>query len=180
MTMAARDKLASELTIRAYRPDDRDAVVEIWERCGSIVWYNDPDRDIALWCASPNAEIFVGEHKTGGGAEQILATICVGHDGHRGNPYYVAIDPDFQGRGLGRRMMRHAEKWLARLGVPKMNLMVRDTNAQVRDFYLAIRADYQVLSEVVDGTVVNSYYPPNLEVGGQRALRYAADALGVR
>ena len=136
--MAARDKLASELTIRAYRPDDRDAVVEIWERCGSIVWYNDPDRDIALWCASPNAEIFVGEHKTGGGAEQILATICVGHDGHRGNPYYVATDPDFQGRGLGRRMMRHAEKWLARLGVPKMNLMVRDTNTKVRDFYLSI------------------------------------------
>ncbi len=61
--MAARDKLASELTIRAYRPDDRDAVVDIWERCGSIVWYNDPDRDIALWCASPNAEIFVGETK---------------------------------------------------------------------------------------------------------------------
>ncbi len=131
--MAARDRLASELTIRAYRPGDRDAVVGLWERCGSIVWYNDPDRDIALWRASPNAEIFVGEHK-----ERIVATICIGHDGHRGYPYYVACDPDLRNRGLGRRMMRHAETWLARLGVPKMNLMVRDTNTQVRDFYLSI------------------------------------------
>ncbi len=135
--MAARDKLASELTIRAYRPGDRNAVVALWERCGLIVSYNDPDRDIALWRASPNAEIFVGEHKIGG-AERIVATICIGHDGHRGYPYYVAADPDFQGRGLGRRMMRYAEIWLARLGVPKMNLMVRDTNARVRDFYLSI------------------------------------------
>ena len=136
--MAARDNLAAGLTIRAYRPGDRDVVVDIWERCGSIVWYNDPDRDIALWCASPNAEIFVGEIAASGGGERIVATVCVGHDGHRGYPYYVATDPDLQGRGLGRRMMRHAEKWLARLGVPKMNLMVRDTNTQVRDFYLSI------------------------------------------
>lgn len=136
--MAARDKLASELTIRAYQPGDRDAVVGLWERCGSIVWYNDPDSDIALWRASPNAEIFVGEIKTSSGGERIVATICVGHDGHRGNPYYVASDPDFRHRGLGRRMMRHAEIWLARLGVPKMNLMVRDTNTGVRDFYLSI------------------------------------------
>ncbi len=136
--MAARDKLASELAIRAYRPGDRDAVVALWKRCGLVVPHNDPDRDIALWRASPNAEIFVGEHKAGSGAERIVATVCVGHDGHRGYPYYVAADPDFQGRGLGRRMMRHAEKWLARLGVAKINLMVRDTNAEVRDFYLSI------------------------------------------
>ncbi len=49
----------------------------------------------------------------------------------------------------------------------------------MRDFYMVLRQDYQVISETVDGTLVNSYYPPALEAGGTLALRYAADALRV-
>ncbi len=49
----------------------------------------------------------------------------------------------------------------------------------MRDFYLAMRPDYQVASELVDGVVVNSYYPPDLTSGGQLALRYAVDSLRV-
>ncbi len=70
--MAARDKLASELTIRSYQPGDRYAVVALWKRCGLIVSYKDRDRDIALWRASPNAEIFVGEIEASSGGERIL------------------------------------------------------------------------------------------------------------
>ncbi len=131
--MSEPDATAADLLIRAYRPGDRDAVVDLWGRCGLIVSYNEPDRDIALWRAAPNAEIFVGEWDG-----RIAATVCVGHDGHRGNPYYVAVDPGVQGRNIGRRMMRHAEAWLVRLGVPKMNVMVRGTNEAVRGFYRAI------------------------------------------
>ena len=123
----------SDLTFRPYRPADRDALVALWERCGLTVWYNDPDRDIALWRASPNAEIFVGEADG-----RIAASVCVGHDGHRGNPYYVAVDPDARSNGYGRVLMRHAEAWLTRLGVPKMNVMIRETNEKVRAFYGAI------------------------------------------
>ncbi|MBI1879288.1 MAG: M1 family metallopeptidase, partial [Chloroflexi bacterium] len=47
----------------------------------------------------------------------------------------------------------------------------------MRDFYIAAREDFSVTSETVDGTVVNSYYPPDLADGGKLALRYAADAL---
>lgn len=49
----------------------------------------------------------------------------------------------------------------------------------MRDFYLAARADFEMVSETVDGTVVNSYYPPDLADGGKLALRYAADSLRV-
>ena len=49
----------------------------------------------------------------------------------------------------------------------------------MRDFYVAMRADYELVSDMVDGIVVNSYYPPDLASGGALALRYAVDALRV-
>ena len=57
----------------------------------------------------------------------------------------------------------------------------------MRDFYLALRADYQTARENVDGTIVTSYYPPSLQAGGLLALllltvawtgfRFGTDAL---
>lgn len=52
-------------------------------------------------------------------------------------------------------------------------------SGSMRDFYLAMRADYEVVSETVNGVRVNSYYPPELAEGGQLALRYAVDALKI-
>lgn len=47
----------------------------------------------------------------------------------------------------------------------------------VRDFYVAMSADYEVVSQQVEGTLVNSYYRSAQDQGGELALRYAADAL---
>ena len=59
----------------------------------------------------------------------------VGHDGHRGVAYYVAVDSHSQGQGYGRDMMAAAENWCLARGVWKMNLMVRDDNAAALGFY---------------------------------------------
>lgn len=56
---------------------------------------------------------------------------------------------------------------------------LRLVSGPMRDFYLAMSQNFKVASQVVDGTVVNSYYPPHLEQGGQLALQYAVDALRV-
>ncbi|RMF00057.1 MAG: M1 family peptidase, partial [Chloroflexi bacterium] len=49
----------------------------------------------------------------------------------------------------------------------------------MRDFYLALSADFEVVSGTVDGITVNSYYLPGQAAGGQRALDYALDALEI-
>lgn len=49
----------------------------------------------------------------------------------------------------------------------------------MRDFYIVARADFAVISQTVEGTVVNSYYPPEMAEGGKLALRYAVDSLRV-
>jgi GNAT superfamily N-acetyltransferase len=119
-----------ELNIRSFQDEDFDALVALWHSVDMVVWYNRPERDIALWRKTPSAEIFVGELE-----ERIVASTCVGHDGHRGWLYYVAVDPGLHGHGIGRRMVRFAERWLQQQGVPKVHVMIRPGNRNVEGFY---------------------------------------------
>lgn len=66
---------------------------------------------------------------------EVVATVMVGHDGHRGWIYYVAVAPNLRGRGLGHALVDAAEEWLRERGIPKVMLMVRAANTQVLDFY---------------------------------------------
>jgi hypothetical protein len=49
----------------------------------------------------------------------------------------------------------------------------------MRDFYIAARNDYAVITDTVNGILVSSYYRPGMADGGKLALRYAVDSLKV-
>ena len=144
--------MADALALARIRPctdEDFDAVAALWRKAGLTRPWNDPAQDIARCRAAPNAELFVAEL---GGA--VAGSVMAGHDGHRGWVYYLAVDPEVQRQGLGRRLMRRAEKWLEAAGAPKVQLMVRADNAPVRAFYEALGyADSEVatLEKWLDG-----------------------------
>lgn len=119
--------------IRAYRDGDLATVKALWEACTLMVPHNDAAKDIALCRASGTAELFVAEED---GA--VVGSLMAGFDGHRGCLYYAAVLPSHRGRGLGRRLVAHAEGWLAARGVPKVNLMVRESNRQACGFWEAV------------------------------------------
>jgi ribosomal protein S18 acetylase RimI-like enzyme len=73
--------------------------------------------------------------------EELVGTVMVGSDGHRGWVYYLAVVPAHQGSGLGARLMASAEAWLRERGAVKVQLMVRDTNAEVMKFYAHLGYD---------------------------------------
>ena len=68
----------------------------------------------------------------------LAASVMVGHDGHRGMLYYVAVDPKLQSRGLGKAAVQAAEAWLKERGVWKINLLVRSENDRVKRFYQSL------------------------------------------
>ncbi len=121
---------AAELSIHPIADGEEAAVAALWETCNLTVSYNDPIADIARCRRSPSSELFVGR-KDG----RIVATVMAGEEGHRGWLYYVAIDPAEQKLGHARAMIRHAEAWLKGRGMPKVMLLIRDTNTRVRDVY---------------------------------------------
>ncbi|MCK1737841.1 GNAT family acetyltransferase [Bradyrhizobium sp. 138] len=120
----------NSLAIDAITDADIQPVVALWQRCGLTRPWNDPHADIALARRRDNSTILLGRDN---GA--IVATIMVGHDGHRGWIYYVAVDPDCQKRGFGRAIMAAAEDWLRAAGISKLQLLVRRENAPANAFY---------------------------------------------
>lgn len=123
----------SSLTISDATDGDIETVVALWTRCGLMRPWNDPRADIALARSGANATVLVGRDDDG-----IAASVMVGHDGHRGWFYYLAVDPEKQGRGYGRAITQAAERWLAVRGIDKVMLMVRQDNGAVHAFYKAL------------------------------------------
>jgi len=105
------------LAIALIADADIASVAALWQRCDLTRPWNDPSGDIAFARRGPNSAVLVGRH-----ADAIVATVMVGHDGHRGWFYYLAVDPALQGRGFGRTMTQAAEAWLVGRGIAKAHL----------------------------------------------------------
>ena len=121
------------LAITPVADADVAGVVALWQACGLTRPWNDPAADIALARKGSNATVLIGRDDG-----TIAATVLVGHDGHRGWIYYLAVDPDRRHRGYGRVMMDAAEDWLRQRGIEKLQLLVRGDNRKVKDFYQSL------------------------------------------
>ncbi|MCX7320293.1 MAG: GNAT family acetyltransferase [Hyphomicrobiales bacterium] len=130
------------MTVTPIADAEVPVVIALWQRCNLARPWNDSAADIALARRDENSDILVGRDGDG-----IVASVLVGHDGHRGWVYYVAVDPDHQGKDFGRAIMAAAEDWLRTRGIAKLMLLVRSDNTQVQKFYE--RLDYVEQDRVI-------------------------------
>ena len=119
-----------QLKIRSFLTSDESIVIDLWHRCNLVVPQNDPKKDMAMKL-KVQPELFL----VGIISERIVSTAMAGYDGHRGWVYYLAVDPDYQRKGIGRQMMEKVEKSLRELGCQKINVQVRSSNESVVSFY---------------------------------------------
>lgn len=128
--MAAK---AGKPGIRPYADGDRDRVIALWRACGLAVPWKDPAQDIDLYRQMAGAEILLAEQ-----GKDLLGTVGVGCDGHRGWVYYLSVAPEHRRKGIGALLMSAAEDWLVKREVTKLQLMIRPTNLAVKRFYASL------------------------------------------
>jgi ribosomal protein S18 acetylase RimI-like enzyme len=119
------------ITIRDAALEDEESVVGLWRACGLVAAYNDPAVDFRFAVGGGASAVLIAEDAEG----YVTGTVMVGHDGHRGWLYYVASEPECRGKGIGRAMVHAGEQWLRTRQVVKVQLMVRETNTAVVQFY---------------------------------------------
>ena len=118
------------IQIRAFQPGDETAVIALWQECGLTRPWNNPHADIARKLTEQPELFLVGTL-----GDEVIASAMVGFDGHRGWVYYLAVAPRHLKQAHGRALMQEAERLLTQRGCPKLNLLVRSSNAEVIEFY---------------------------------------------
>ena len=105
-------------------------MIKLWERCELVVAWNDPSKDISRKVQLDPEGLLPGWHDN-----SLIASVMAGYEGHRGWINYLAVDPEFRRKGLGRTMMKAAETYLEQFECPKINLQIRAKNHQVIEFH---------------------------------------------
>jgi ribosomal protein S18 acetylase RimI-like enzyme len=119
--------------IAPLRPDSIPAAAALWQAAGLTRPWNDPVSDAQRALAGP-ASTILAVHD----GERLAGTVMVGHDGHRGWVYYLAVADGCRRAGHGRALMAAAMDWLRAAGMPRLNLMVRADNSAALGFYQAL------------------------------------------
>ncbi len=128
----------SLVTVRRVTAADAAAVLALWRAVFPM--YEDrahPQRDPA---ASIDRKLAFGDglfwlaEREG----RLVGTAMAGYDGHRGWLYSVGVHPEARRAGVGARLVAEAERALAALGCPKVNLQVFAANQQAQAFWRSL------------------------------------------
>ena len=124
-----------------YNKDYQKALIELWKKCNLIVPQNDPLEDIQNKIEF-QPDMFLIALLNG----KLIGSVMVGYEGHRGWLNYLAVSPDYQNRGYGRKLVEKAIAELQKLGCLKLNVQIRESNTSAVRFYerLGFRDDHVV------------------------------------
>ena len=96
---------AEGLWFHAATVDDTLPVITLWQACHLVRTWNDPVEDIHF-CLQPTASelllVFEGD--------EIVGSIMMGNDGHRGWVYYLGVASAWWRGGVARLLMAQAEQ----------------------------------------------------------------------
>ena len=77
---------------------------------------------------------------------KLIGSVMAGYEGHRGWLNYLAVLPEYQKKGYGRKLVEKAIIELEKLGCLKLNVQIRESNISAVRFYerLGFKDDHVV------------------------------------
>jgi ribosomal protein S18 acetylase RimI-like enzyme len=120
-----------EIQTREFCIEDYEAAVELWKRVEGLDVAEGDDRETIRRFLKQNA----GLSRVAIDGPTIVGAVLCGHDGRRGYIYHLAVDPAYQGRGLGKRLIDECLAGLKRVGLERANILVAKDNPRGREFW---------------------------------------------
>lgn len=123
--------MSDTIETREFSIDDYDAAVELWNRVeGLEIAEGDTKAEVARYVVRNPGLSRVATDRSG-----IVGVALCSHDGRRGHIYHLAVDPSYQGHGLGKRLVDECLAGLRRAGLRRAIIMVAEDNPRGRGFW---------------------------------------------
>jgi N-acetylglutamate synthase len=110
---------------------DYDAALQLWRRVEGVEIAEGDDREGIAQFLVRNP----GLSRVAVDESAIVGVALCGHDGRRGHIYHLAIDPAYQGCGIGRRLLNECLDGLRRSGAKRVIILVADDNLSGTKFW---------------------------------------------
>ena len=123
--------MSDKVNTREFRITDYDDALQLWHRVEGLEIAEGDDREGIAQFLARNS----GLSRVALDGSTIVGVALCGHDGHRGHIYHLAIDPGYQGCGLGKRLLDECLDGLRRAGIKRVIIMVADDNERGTKFW---------------------------------------------
>jgi N-acetylglutamate synthase len=123
--------MTDNIKTREFSISDYDAALELWQRVEGLEIAEGDDREGVAHFLARNP----GLSRVATDDAAIIGVVLCGHDGRRGYIYHLAVDPSYQTRGVGRRLMNECLDGLRRAGLKRALILVANDNPRGRKFW---------------------------------------------
>ena len=105
-------------------------VVQLWNKAGISVGSSDSKNEVERMLERNPNLFLIGKIK-----DEIIAVVMGGFDGRRGYVHHLAVDPIYQKKGYGKKLIDDIISEFRKIGVHKIHLFIEKQNQDVVDFY---------------------------------------------
>ena len=120
-----------EIQTREFVIEDYETAVELWKRVDGVEIAEGDDREGVARFLARNP----GLSRVATDGSTVIGVAFCGNDGRRGYIYHLAVDPNYRGQGVGKRLVGECLEGLRRLGLQRANIMVATDNPRGREFW---------------------------------------------
>jgi ribosomal protein S18 acetylase RimI-like enzyme len=119
------------ISTREFVIDDYEVALELWERVEGLEIAEGDDKESIAEFLKRNP----GLSRVATDGTNVVGVGLCGHDGHRGHIYHLAVDPAYQKRALGKRLVDECLEGLRKAGLKRAIILVADDNPRGRSFW---------------------------------------------
>jgi len=123
--------MSSRVHTREFSIGDYDAALQVWQRVEGLEIAEGDDRESVAQFLARNP----GLSRVAIDGSAVVGVALCGHDGRRGHIYHLAVDPAYQGRGVGKRLLDECLDGLRRTGMKRVIIMVAADNERGTKFW---------------------------------------------